>query len=154
MAASIMIHNVLTLPLLLVLAFLLPPAPVTCNNILPPGGLLTEGQSLVSPNGMFELIFQAADRNLVLYHGVTPLWASNTANIYYPGSVFVSMDVDGQLTFRTVKTNYYLATMNPGPYCPEGLSGHLEVRDVGNFVIFCGPHDYVTQYTSNPPVSS
>ncbi|MEZ5402026.1 MAG: M12 family metallopeptidase [Bryobacteraceae bacterium] len=71
-------------------------APPTAKpSRLGPGGVLTPGQSLESPNGDYRLTYQG-DGNLVLYRveGAIPRWASGT---FTPGPGSVVMQTDGNL---------------------------------------------------------
>jgi hypothetical protein len=57
------------------------------------GQWLNPGQTLQSPGGQFNLVFQASDGNLVLYDPLwKALWASNTVN---DGAVIAVMQTDG-----------------------------------------------------------
>lgn len=108
-----------------------PPPPPVVN---PPTvcGRITAGQGLFknqwhrSCDGRFTLSFQG-DGNLVLYHGGTPLWASNTPS----NAEVVGMQGDG---------NFVIYGLNGAAIWSTNTHGHpgalLGIQDDGNVVIY------------------
>lgn len=97
------------------------------GDTLPAGSRLTAGQSLVSPNARYRLVYQA-DGNLVLYDDVerTAPWASHTGATT-PGSAWLQGDgnfvvLDGQSVMRW-------ATGTAG-------ASRLVVQNDGNLVLY------------------
>lgn len=95
------------------------------------GATMNPGDSLVSPNGSYELIFQT-DSNLVLYSGsagsyTNALWSTSTAG---KSATSVIMQTDGNCVMY-VGTDAAWATNtsgNPGAY--------LAVQNDGNLVVY------------------
>lgn len=89
------------------------------------------GQSLVSPNGRFDLILQS-DGNLVLYGpGSAPLWSSNTHGKYAVQDVI--MQSDGNLVMYD---NSGHALWNSGSARPDAISPFVQIQDDGNLVVY------------------
>lgn len=112
---------------LLVLAAL-PAAATASNNTLGTYGTLTGGQSIVSPDGHYELLMQS-DGNLVEYIvGGRALWSSQTNGdrgahaVMEPGGNLVVYDASGAAVW---------SSNSRGTGCP-----HLVIQDDGNVVIY------------------
>ncbi|OGH57150.1 MAG: hypothetical protein A3I06_06300 [Candidatus Lindowbacteria bacterium RIFCSPLOWO2_02_FULL_62_12] len=88
------------------------------------GAELTAGQSRVSVDGRFKLIYQS-DGNLVLYQGGSALWSSSTAG--HPGGKTI-MQTDGNLVVYNASGGAVFASGTRGSY--------LMVQNDGNAVIF------------------
>lgn len=101
------------------------PSSLTANQAL------TVGQSIVSPNGRFDLILQG-DGNLVLYGpGAAPLWSSNTHGQYAVQEVI--MQGDGNLVMYD---NSGHALWNSGSARPNAIAPFVQIQDDGNLVIY------------------
>ncbi len=90
---------------------------------------LLPGQSIVSANGRFRLLFQT-DGNLALYDDVerSAPWSSNTAGIS-AGSVL--MQPDGNLVVYDAQGRDHWSTGTPGH-----ASAYLVVQPYGNLVVY------------------
>ncbi|AGA28044.1 S8 family serine peptidase [Singulisphaera acidiphila] len=100
--------------------------------------VLAVGQPLISPNGLYQLIFQA-DGNLVEYGPNGAIWASNTGGL--PGTEAI-LQSDGNLVIYSGSTPVWSTNTggNPGAY--------LAVQDDGRVGIF-HPATNALLWTSN-----
>jgi len=118
------------------------PAPVT-RNTLEPGARLMPGQSLVSPDGRFRLVYQG-DGNLVLYDDVqhAPAWWSGTTG---RSAGLVGMQGDGNLVI-------YDASITP--LWMSGTAANTNSRLVlqadGNLVVYAADGRAMWDRFSNP----
>lgn len=99
------------------------------SNVLPAGGSLNVGDSLVSPNGQYSVI-QQADGNLVLYRDEDgqALWASGQAQRPVTNTV---MQGDGNMVSYSSDGKPFWAS------CTNGHEGARAVlQDDGNFVVY------------------
>jgi hypothetical protein len=116
-------------------------------STLGPGESLFEGDSLLSPNGNYQLILQM-DGNLVLYpinNGITGqhLWASGTSN--QSGGPQISHAI-----MQSADGNFVIYdTSGNAPWCTGsvGENSHLVVQDDGNVVIY---HPIWSTQTNQP----
>jgi hypothetical protein len=95
------------------------------------GATMNPGDSLVSPNGSYELIFQT-DSNLVLYSGsagsyTNALWATSTVG---KNATTVQMQSDGNCVMYAGTSAVWTTNTagNPGAY--------LAVQNDGNLVVY------------------
>ncbi len=87
---------------------------------------LTKGQRISSPDGRFNLVYQA-DGNVVLYSPAGALWSSNT---YGATSDRLTMQSDGNL----VLYNGYIGVWSTGT--PGRSNPYLTIQNDGNAVIY------------------
>lgn len=120
------------------------PAPVpTVRNVLPAGSRMMPGQTLISPEGRFRLVYQG-DGNLVLYDDAlqTPLWWSGTSG---RSAGLVGMQGDGNLVI-------YDAAVNP--LWMSGTAANANARLVlqsdSNLVVYTADGRAVWDRFSNP----
>lgn len=106
------------------------PAACGAAEQLPPGGKLSAGERLTSPNGHFRLIMQG-DGNLVLYQSNTPLWASDTCGTV---ATFCIMQTDGNLVVYGTREGEQKAVWSSDTCGCSG--GRLLCQDDGNLVIY------------------
>ena len=112
---------------------LLAPGAASAASLVPAAGMLTAGQSIVSPNGEYELTMQS-DGNLVEYlTGGRSLWSTQTGG--NPGAYAV-MQTNGNLTVLDSAG----ATLWSSNSHASGCSSELAVQDDGDVVIY-GPQD-------------
>jgi hypothetical protein len=107
----------------------MPPAPTACG-LIDPGHGLALGESISSCDGRYVLAMQG-DGNLVLYHGGSALWASQTSGTDGRRAV---MQGDGNLVVYG-ETAALWASRTSGD-----AGGYLAVQDDGNVVIYVGGH--------------
>jgi hypothetical protein len=88
---------------------------------------LAVNQSVASCNGTYSLIMQG-DGNLVLYHGTTALWASNTAGSAADEAI---LQGDGNLVLYTSAGAPVWASNTAG-----NSGAYLQVQNDGNVVIY------------------
>jgi YD repeat-containing protein len=104
------------------------PTPAVAKE-LRPGETLVPFQRLTSADGRFTFLFQA-DGNLVLYFGVTPLWASTTMN---GRGLSLRMESGGNLALYDAANAVVWSS---------GTGGHpgakLVLQNDGNAVIYDG----------------
>ena len=113
-------------------------------SVLSPNGSLFVNQTLVSTNGVFELIMQA-DGNLVLYRlsNMHPEWATGTNGKDVQRAI---MQTDGNLVLYNFNGGAVWASNtngNPGSF--------LVMQDDGNLVIYRPNVPIWASNTSNPP---
>lgn len=107
----------------------MPPPPTGCGGITPGRGLAL-GAVVTSCDGRYALV-QQGDGNLVLYHGSTPLWASDTAGSTGRRAV---MQGDGNFVVYGATGALWSSRTN-------GRAGaRLALQDDGNLVIYDGPY--------------
>jgi pimeloyl-ACP methyl ester carboxylesterase len=97
------------------------------GDAMQPGEVLNPGLSIASANGRFHFIYQG-DGNLVLYDGVTPLWASSTDG--RPVGVCIMQD-DGNLVIYA-RGGQPIWSSDTWQY----PGSRLVVQDDGNVVIY------------------
>ncbi len=111
------------------------------------GGELTQGESLTSPNGRFELKMQK-DGNVVLYDATKPIWATNTQR---DGAELLKMQDDGNFVVYAKKKPVW-SSKTPGN---SGAS--LKLQDDGNLVIYpeasTKPLWASNTFTATPPAT-
>ncbi len=104
---------------------------------------LYPGSSIVSPNGVYRLIFQG-DGNLVLYkNGTQPEWATDTQICYEPLSttmpLYTRFQSDGNLVVYHSNVNNPLVEHDVWDVNKQGNpNAVLRVQDDGNVVIYNG----------------
>ena len=109
-------------------ALALAPAVAAAAGTLGPGGTLTAGQVLTSPDGHYDLVMQS-DGNLVLYLETgRALWSTKTAG--NPGDHAV-MQTNGNLTVYDAGGNALWSTNTAGDNC-----AYLTVQNDGNVVLY------------------
>jgi hypothetical protein len=118
------------------------PVPVT-RNTLEPGARLTAGQSLVSPDGRYRLVYQG-DGNLVLYDQAqnTPAWWSGTNG---RSAGLLGMQADGNLVI-------YDASITPlwMTGTAANVNSRLVLQSDGNLVVYSAAGRAVWDRFSNP----
>jgi hypothetical protein len=107
--------------------------PLGSSSSLTPGQALLTNQTLVSPNGIYELNMQS-DGNLVLYYytghgGWRAYWGTGTGG---KGPSFVDMQGDGNLVVYKNTGGY---TWDSGTYAGYGPAT-LDMQTDGNLVIY------------------
>ncbi|HWF51034.1 MAG TPA: hypothetical protein VG294_10375 [Solirubrobacteraceae bacterium] len=123
----------LALALCVLAASLLAAAPAAAAAVpstLGPGGTLSAGQELASPDGHYDLVLQS-DGNLVLYiAGGRALWASKTAGAVGDHAV---MQTNGNFVLYDAGNQVLWSTNTSGANC-----GSLILQNDGNLVLY-GP---------------
>ncbi|WP_432563715.1 NlpC/P60 family protein [Kineococcus sp. SYSU DK003] len=106
------------------------------GNVLRPGQQLNRGQSLLSPNGVFEFRMQNDDGNGVLYNLRTGAALWSTRSNGRPGA-FLANQGDGNVVCYTpgYTPGYTFASGTTGDYG----TGDLVLQDDGNLVRYGGP---------------
>ena len=124
----------------------LPTAPApspTARNVLAAGARMTPGQSLISPDGRYRLLYQG-DGNLVLYDDAlqTPVWWSGTNG---RSAGLVGMQGDGNLVI-------YDASVTPlwMSGTAANASARLVLQTDGNLVVYAADGRPVWDRFSNP----
>jgi hypothetical protein len=103
-------------------------AAATPASTLNPGGTLSAGQELGSPDGHYDLLMQS-DGNLVLYTaGGRALWSSKTGGQTGDQAV---MQTDGNLVLYDASSQAIWSTNTSGADC-----AHLTLQDDGNLVLY------------------
>jgi hypothetical protein len=107
-----------------------PAAAAAVPSTLGPGGTLSAGQELASPDGHYDLLLQS-DGNLVLYiAGGRALWSSKTAGATGDHAV---MQTNGNLVLYDTSNQVLWSTNTSGANC-----GSLTLQNDGNLVLY-GP---------------
>jgi hypothetical protein len=102
----------------------------TPASTLNPGGTLSAGQELASPDGHYDLVMQS-DGNLVLYiTGGRSVWSSKTSGQTGDHAV---MQTDGNLVLYDASNQAIWSTNTSGASC-----AHLTLQNDGNLVLY-GP---------------
>jgi hypothetical protein len=116
------------------------PATTTpASTLLKSGQTLIPGNSLLSPSGQYELIFQT-DSNLVLYNGTVTtapnaVWSTSTVG---KGGTSVIMQSDGNLVMYAGSNAVWATNTagNPGAYLAVQDDGILAVYTAANLVSY------------------
>ena len=118
------------------------PAPVT-RNTLEPGSRLTAGQSLVSPDSRFRLVYQG-DGNLVLYDQAqnVPVWWTGTNG---RSAGVVGMQGDGNLVLYDASVTPLWMTGTAA-----NVNSRLVLQSDGNLVVYSADGRAVWDRFSNP----
>ena len=112
-------------------------------NVITTGNKLSVNDSLVSPQGKYQLTYQS-DGNLVLHSlpSKEPIWASNTAGTT-PKSA--TMQADGNWVIRSTSGQVWASNTSEYP------SSILALQDDGNIVIYYGGVDVWSSNTCHTP---
>lgn len=110
------------------------PALASAQDIYPsPGGTILAPETYTKHGSATHLAMQS-DGNLALYHGQTPLWASNTHSAQ-SNSAYAVMQSDGNLVvYDTQPTKHALWSSGTNNHPND----HLAVQTDGNVVIYDG----------------
>jgi hypothetical protein len=107
---------------------LTPAVAAAATSTLSPGGVLTAGQSISSPDGHYQLIMQS-DGNLVLYvAGGRALWSSKT---HGDTGDYAVMQTNGNFVVYSSTNQALWSTNTTGADCAQ-----LDVQDDGNLVLY------------------
>jgi hypothetical protein len=112
------------------------------NTEIPVGAIMNPGASYTSTDGRFTLIFQAFDRNLVLYQGSKALWSAKTNKsgctnppgapaCTAPQSTYITFQADGNfVVYDQFNRGYNISNTDGNP------NSHLSLQNDGNLVIY------------------
>ena len=97
------------------------------SSVLAAGQLMIPGQYLLSPNGLFALVFQA-DGNVVLYGSYyRPLWSTDTSG---SGAALLAMQASGDLVLSTAAGRQVWESATGG-----NSGSSMAVQNDGNVVV-------------------